>query len=334
MLKCNSSDSLRRYIDTEAVRIYQSCYRDTRLSSFTVKDYNGYDKLNDLTGIISSYDCVRHQYNVTIKRSHDDTLPEYKCALSPGFLEPAHPLGKEFNWSTYHLSRSSKNPTSKVVQLRWPYDTSEQESTLSMTDMQPILQFRYALFETLRRRFPRPEQASNGVSVKLLMTELDREEHADRVALDGLYSDQVNYSEAYRSMMVKYTSRQDQPTRKRMRTHETCSTAMRLDQINAVRQANCEHLIGKSNKTLPEAMSSNHFVMPFIVSDGSLHTAGAGLNEFDLINNHKYTLSEIDSVIAKEFSRESMVQFDDFSFESLRPGQEIGDSVCDLCLKW
>ena len=52
------------------------------------------------------------------------------------------------------------------------------------------------------------------------MTELDREEHADRVALDGLYSDQVNYSKAYRSMMVKYTSRQDQPTRKRMRTHD------------------------------------------------------------------------------------------------------------------
>jgi hypothetical protein len=63
--------------------------------------------------------------------------------------------------------------------------------------MQPILQFRYALFEMLRRRFPRPEQASNDVSVKLSMTELDREEHADRVALDGLYSDQVNYSEAY-----------------------------------------------------------------------------------------------------------------------------------------
>ncbi len=89
------------------------------------------------------------------------------------------------------------NPTSKLVQLRLPYDTSEQESTLSMTDMRPILQFQYALFEMLRRRLPRPEQASNGVSVKLLMTELDREEHADRVALDGLNSDQVNYSEAY-----------------------------------------------------------------------------------------------------------------------------------------
>jgi hypothetical protein len=119
-----------------------------------------------------------------------------------------------------------------------------------------------------------------------------------------------------------------------MRTHDTCSTAMRLNQINAVHQANCEHLVGKSNKTLPEAMTSNHFMMPFIVSDGSLHTAGAGLNEFDLINNHRYTLSEIDSVIVKDFSRERMLHFDDFSFESLRPGQEIGDSVCDICLKW
>ncbi len=76
---------------------------------------------------------------------------------------------------------------------------------------------------------------------------------------------------------------------------------MLLDQINAVHQANCEHLVGKSNKTSQEAGTSNHFVMPFILSDGSLHSAGAGLNEFDLINNHKYTLSEIDSVIAKEF---------------------------------
>jgi hypothetical protein len=77
VLKCNSSESLRHCIDKEAVCIYQSCYQDTRHSSFTVKDYTGYDKLNDLTGIISSYDCVRHQYNITIKRSQDNTLPEY-----------------------------------------------------------------------------------------------------------------------------------------------------------------------------------------------------------------------------------------------------------------
>ena len=31
------------------------------------------------------------------------------------------------------------------------------------------------------------------------------------------------------------------------------------------------------------------FEMPFVVSDKSLHTAGAGLNEFDLIKEHKCT---------------------------------------------
>ncbi len=116
----------------------------------------------------------------------------------------------------------------KGVQLKMSLETHEQESTLAMTDMQPILKFQYAMFEMIKRRFPRPEQASNDVSEKLLIKELDREEHADQVALDGLNSDQVKHSEAYQSMMVKYTTRQDQPTRKWMRTHETCSTAMHL----------------------------------------------------------------------------------------------------------
>ncbi len=95
-------------------------------------------------------------------------------------------LGKELNWSTYHLSKSSKNPGSKDVQLKLPDDTQEQESTLAMTDVQPVLKFQYAIFEMIRRRFPCPDQASNDVSEKLLMKELDREEYADWVALDGL----------------------------------------------------------------------------------------------------------------------------------------------------
>ena len=99
-------------------------------------------------------------------------------------------------------------------------------------------------------------------------------------------------------------------------------------------QMDTEHLHEKYIMTVINAGGSHLFNMPFNALGKTLHKAGDGLNEFDLINNHKYTLSEIDSVIAKEFSRESMVHFDDFLFESLRPGQEIGDSVCDLCLKW
>jgi len=38
-------------------------------------------------------------------------------------------------------------------------------------------------------------------------------------------------------MTLRHIHSQDQPKRKRLRTHETCSSAMRIDQINAVRQA-------------------------------------------------------------------------------------------------
>ncbi len=61
----------KNYVDHEAVRIYQSCYQDTKYSSFTIKDYEGHDNLNGLTGVISSYDCVRHQYNIIIKGNQD-----------------------------------------------------------------------------------------------------------------------------------------------------------------------------------------------------------------------------------------------------------------------
>ncbi len=76
------------------------------------------------------------------------------------------------------------------------------------------------------------------------------------------------------------------------------------------------------------------FEMPFVVSDKSLHAAGAGLNEFDLIKQQRCTLLEIDNTIIKEFSHQHIIICNDYSFKSLNPGEEIDDNVCDLCLKW
>jgi hypothetical protein len=58
----------------------------------------------------------------------------------------------------------------------------------------------------MRRRILHPEQNSNGVSVKSLMKELDWEEHADLMALDGQNIDQMKHSKAYDSMMLKHTN--------------------------------------------------------------------------------------------------------------------------------
>jgi len=76
------------------------------------------------------------------------------------------------------------------------------------------------------------------------------------------------------------------------------------------------------------------FEMLFVVSDKSLHTAGAGLNEFDLIKEQRCTFLEIDDTIIKEFSREQIIICNDYSFESLNLGEEIDDKLCDICLKW
>ena len=188
----------------------------------------------------------------------------------------------------------------------------------------------------MRRRFPRPEQTTNGISDKSLMKELDREEHADGVALDSLKIDQMKHSDAYVSMTMRHNHRQDQPKRKRLRTYKTCSTMMRIDQINAVRQAESEHRVKINKMTPPKTTDSDYFKfeMPFVVSDKSLHTAGAGLNKFDLIKEQRCTLLEIDDTIIKEFSRKQIIICNDYSFESLNPGEEIDDNVCDLCLKW
>jgi hypothetical protein len=114
----------------------------------------------------SSYDCVCCQYNIIIKTNQDVTLPEYRCALLPGVMEPTSLLRKELIRSTYYLSRGSKNSGSKVIQLKMPDQKLKHKSMLPLTDLQSILKFRYAMFEMLRRKFPCPEQTSNGVSGK------------------------------------------------------------------------------------------------------------------------------------------------------------------------
>jgi hypothetical protein len=96
-------------------------------------------------------------------------------------------------------------------------------------DLQTILKFQYATFELMRKQFPHPEQTSNGVSDKSLMTELDLEVHADRLALDVINSDQGKHINVYVSMLMRHGHSIDQPIGTRLRTKETCSTMMHID---------------------------------------------------------------------------------------------------------
>jgi hypothetical protein len=88
-------------------------------------------------------------------------------------------------------------------------------------------------------------------------------------------------------------------------------------------------------KTQSEAsLCENYFTMPFVVLDKSLHTSGKGSTEFNLLDGCEAALPSMDATIHNVFSHEEPIVITSQSFESLLPGKEMDESVCDLCLKW
>ncbi len=86
--------------------------------------------------------------------------------------------------------------------------------------------------------------------------------------------------------------------------------------------------------TVINAACSCHFDMPFNSLGKTLHKAGDGLNEFDLIIKHSGSVTDLDDAIHDKFSHDMKLQFIDCSFELLIPGKDIEDNVCDLCINW
>jgi hypothetical protein len=81
-------------------------------------------------------------------------------------------------------------------------------------------------------------------------------------------------------------------------------------------------------------LCKHYFTMPFIILDKSLHASGIGSEEFNLLDGHEKALPSIDATIHNNFSHEEPIVIMSRSFESLLPGKEIDESVCDLCLTW
>jgi len=76
------------------------------------------------------------------------------------------------------------------------------------------------------------------------------------------------------------------------------------------------------------------FCMPFISSDKTLHKSGDGLNEFDLSSKQTKSYQDSDNAIHEKYSSQMILNFNGGSFQSLIPGQDIDDNVCDLCIDW
>ncbi len=99
-------------------------------------------------------------------------------------------------------------------------------------------------------------------------------------------------------------------------------------------ELNNEHLYEKDIMTLINGGGSHVFDMPFNASGKTLHKAGVGLNEFDLIIKHSGSVTDLDNTIHEKFSHDTKLQFFGCSFELLIPGKDIEDNVCDLRINW
>jgi hypothetical protein len=99
-------------------------------------------------------------------------------------------------------------------------------------------------------------------------------------------------------------------------------------------QMDTKHLHEKHIMTVINAACSRHFDMPFNALGKTLHKAGDGLNEFDLIIKHSGSVTDLDDAIHDKVSHDMKLQFNDCSFETLIPGKDIEDNVCDLCINW
>jgi hypothetical protein len=81
-------------------------------------------------------------------------------------------------------------------------------------------------------------------------------------------------------------------------------------------------------------LCKHYFTMPFVVMDKSLHTSGIRSEEFNLLDGHEKALPSMVATMHKKKSHEEPIVITSQSFESLLPGKEIDESVCDLCLTW
>ena len=99
-------------------------------------------------------------------------------------------------------------------------------------------------------------------------------------------------------------------------------------------KAQYEHSIAMTKTQSEASLCEDYFTMPFVVSDRPLHTSGKGSKEFNLLNRDEAALPSMDAMIHNVFSHEEPIVITSQLFESLLPGKEVDESVCDLCLKW
>jgi hypothetical protein len=179
-----------------------------------------------------------------------------------------------------------------------------------------------------------PEQVANGSLKALLLKELEKAENKHMAKSAKMSIDRQDFESCYKRMASSHLNQSKDGRKKQRRVFDTYSTDLQQEQLQAVYKAQYEHSIAMITPQSKTSSHEDYFIMPFVVSDKSIHTSGVGSKEFNLLDGNEIALPSMDAILHKYFSQEEPIVITRQSCESLLPGKEIDESVCDLCLKW
>jgi hypothetical protein len=249
-------------------------------------------------------------------------------------MEPTYVLQEERNSSSYQLSRrDTQTSTTKVIQVELPKPSSVEPISI-LQDNEVKCCFSYDIFELVIWVHIHPEQVGNGSLKALLLKELEKAENKHVTESAKMSIDRQDFESCYKHMASSHLNQSKDGRKKQRRVFDTFSMDLWQEQLQAVYKAQYEHSIAMITPQSRISSHEDYFTMPFVVLDKSIHTSGVRSKEFNLLDGNEIALPSMDAIINKDFSQEEPIVITRQSFESLLPGKEIDESVCDLSLKW
>ena len=187
-------EALMPFVQIESIRLFNNYYRTDESSKFQVADLLGETKLNGLSGKILSYNQRTQLYNVLILSSLGNFLPR---ELSPEVMEPCYLINKVKKGS-FFLSKDKSMLETIITEVTIPNPGGGQQFF--------VVKFHLKVFELMMKKFVRPDNTSNGVSVYALkeeLTKIDKELQIDKTQSQVVQSE---FDTVYNKLMLTLPS--------------------------------------------------------------------------------------------------------------------------------
>ena len=300
------SSHLLSFAVHHSVQIYNSLYRQRNHSTFVMTHSNS-SHLNGKIGTIVCYDKERGKFLASFDRKAKASVT---VLIEPDFMEP--------------LNRANPNkynalPRHEKLEVHFDCD---HECWPHVTVHRSVV-FRPAIHDTVTAAHPQPHLVSD-LAAPMLFDQLTKvaesEESEARL--------QREVAESFATFAANRTGVTHLQKRKRKRVADNSASPQQLVQKSAVMDAIVCHW-QNSMKTFPgpgtHAEDRTLFTFPFPVSEQFVKSVSEELVHFNAL-----AWKGVDF----ELQSNSSLCITTSAVESVPPGQDLDESVIDLCLLW